>query len=876
VIARRITPDRPAFGLSVAVPVESVSVLCGRTAIAIGLLSGVLELLPLDHDEWWLALALAVGAIGFGVLLVRRPGVLPLSILDALLVGTDALLVVVCKYVPALQVAFPSIYLMIGCVLFALRSWRAIVGHLLVVGASYAGVLYVSPTGFAPASHWCALMIVTVAMGQLVRWLVATIGGLAADERVARSQAEAATAELERQNQAKNTFLARMSHELRTPLNAVLGFADLLRDPLSGPLNPAQQEYAGDISSSTRHLVTLVDDVLDLADVEGGSPRLALAPLDIGSVIEDSLAMLRDRAAAKQLRLSADVEPGISGVVADQTRLRQVVLNLVANAIQYTPDRGRVDVRAWTTKGRVNVAVSDTGIGVAPKDRERVFEEYGQSPGTTGGTGLGLPLARRFVELHGGRLSMHERAGGGSVFEFDIPIDPLPAPGAVSAFDDSGNDADYSAYFLPMTQANIDLITRIAGRNCVAGGALGILLGLLTPWPWPGRLVAIVAGLLLVLFSTRGGHLMRGRTARQMEVAAYVLIAGITLLAYLIRDIADIVPLTYAWVTMLSFALWPIRRAVLHLTAVGGCYALLLIRLHPPMSAGHWLSIMTVLAFNAEMVTWTTSRVRTAVAAEQAAHRGARQLREQAEMTSRHKSAFLANMSHELRTPLGAIMGFTDLLAEEMAGALSQRQHEYLRDIGEAAHQLLTIINDVLDAAKIDAGKLALELDVVAVRELLERAVRAGSPRTGRGVPAVSIEVEQGAEYVVADRQRLQQVLTQLVSNAVKFSPEGGQIALRARCADDGQLHISVADAGIGIVPEQLGQIFDAFHRGTRRPSAEIASGTGLGLALAKSIVEMHGGRIWVTSQPDRGSTFTVALAELAAAGRSSEAASPS
>jgi signal transduction histidine kinase len=124
----------------------------------------------------------------------------------------------------------------------------------------------------------------------------------------------------------------------------------------------------------------------------------------------------------------------------------------------------------------------------------------------------------------------------------------------------------------------------------------------------------------------------------------------------------------------------------------------------------------------------------------------------------------------------------------------------------------------------------------------------------------VTIDIEPGAEYVVADRQRLGQVLTQLVSNAVKFSPDGGQIALIARRAEDGLLHIAVTDTGIGIVPDQLDQVFDAFHRGTRRPVAEIPSGTGLGLALAKSIVEMHGGRIWVTSQPDRGSTFTVAL----------------
>jgi signal transduction histidine kinase len=234
-------------------------------------------------------------------------------------------------------------------------------------------------------------------------------------------------------------------------------------------------------------------------------------------------------------------------------------------------------------------------------------------------------------------------------------------------------------------------------------------------------------------------------------------------------------------------------------------------------------------------------------------------VRAQLSAAAKHKTSFVANMSHELRTPLNAVIGFTELLGSGLVGPLNERQQEYVRDIDDAARHLLTIINNVLDSAKLRAGQLTLSLDVVPIRALLERAVEHGNPPGPAQLHDVHLFIEPGIEYVVADRQRLEQVLVHLVSNAVKFSPSGGRVDVTARRAALDELHISVADSGIGILPSQYERIFDEFHQASQ-PSDQLPAGTGLGLSLARGLVEMHGGRIWVTSRPDGGSTFTVAL----------------
>jgi signal transduction histidine kinase len=236
--------------------------------------------------------------------------------------------------------------------------------------------------------------------------------------------------QLEAANRHKSEFLANMSHELRTPLNAVIGFSDVLLERTFGELNEKQDQYIGIILGSGRHLLSLINDILDLSKIEAGRMELELGEFDVPLAIDNAVTLVRDRAANHGLTLAIDVDPALGTFVGDERKLKQILLNLLSNAVKFTADGGRVGVRAVRADGAVEIAVSDTGIGIAPEDQEAVFEEFRQV-GTDvvrkrEGTGLGLALTRKFVELHGGTIRVESEPGKGSTFTFTLPERPWP------------------------------------------------------------------------------------------------------------------------------------------------------------------------------------------------------------------------------------------------------------------------------------------------------------------------------------------------------------------------------------------------------------------------------------------------------------------
>jgi len=231
--------------------------------------------------------------------------------------------------------------------------------------------------------------------------------------------------QLEVASQHKSEFLANMSHELRTPLNAIIGFSEVLTDRMFGELNEKQEEYLKDIYASGTHLLSLINDILDLSKIEAGRMELELTEFDLPTAIENALTLVRERAGRRGIALHLNVDSRVGQIQADERKVRQVVLNLLSNAIKFTPEGGRIEVGAVPKDGLVEISVTDTGIGIALEDQEKVFEEFRQV-GTAAkkieGTGLGLTLCRKFVELHGGRIWVKSELGVGSTFTFTLPV----------------------------------------------------------------------------------------------------------------------------------------------------------------------------------------------------------------------------------------------------------------------------------------------------------------------------------------------------------------------------------------------------------------------------------------------------------------------
>jgi len=239
------------------------------------------------------------------------------------------------------------------------------------------------------------------------------------------AEVERKSVELESASQHKSEFLANMSHELRTPLNAIIGFSEVLSERMFGELNEKQDEYLKDIHASGQHLLSLINDILDLSKIEAGRMELELSEFDLAATIDNALMLVRERATRRGIELHKTVDEEVGQIRADERKVRQVLLNLLSNAIKFTPEGGRIEVRAVPVDGAIEVTVSDTGAGIAPEDHEAIFEEFkqvGTASKKVEGTGLGLALSRRFIELHGGRIWVKSQVGQGSAFTFAIPV----------------------------------------------------------------------------------------------------------------------------------------------------------------------------------------------------------------------------------------------------------------------------------------------------------------------------------------------------------------------------------------------------------------------------------------------------------------------
>ena len=296
-------------------------------------------------------------------------------------------------------------------------GWRSVLAVPMLRSDTIIGVLVIRRRGTGEFPADVIEMLETFASQSALAIVNARLFG----------ELETKSRELEVASRHKSEFLASMSHELRTPLNAVIGFSEVLLERMFGDLNDRQDEYLRDIWNSGRHLLQLLNEILDLSKVEAGKMVLEPNAFSVGTALDYTLAMVRERASSHAITLTVDVADDVGTIDTDELRFKQVLLNLLSNAVKFTPDGGSVTARAYREGNDLVVTVTDTGVGVPVEDQQRIFESFQQGhrgPAKEEGTGLGLTLSKRIVELLGGRMWLDSAVGKGSTFGFSIPMTP--------------------------------------------------------------------------------------------------------------------------------------------------------------------------------------------------------------------------------------------------------------------------------------------------------------------------------------------------------------------------------------------------------------------------------------------------------------------
>jgi two-component system CheB/CheR fusion protein len=243
----------------------------------------------------------------------------------------------------------------------------------------------------------------------------------------AHEELEALATELKRAAQVKTEFLANMSHELRTPLNSINGFSEVLYDETFGPLNVKQKQYVNNVLTSGKHLLLLINQILDMAKIEAGKVKLTLSSLPMKSLLNEISLLVADMVSKKKIEMVLEIAEDMPNIEADELKVREIIYNLLSNAVKYTPEGGKIGIRAKKADSKIEVVIWDTGVGIASENMEKIFEGFFRvdTPYSrvTEGTGLGLPLSKKLVELHGGKLSVEsEGLGRGTMVRFTLPI----------------------------------------------------------------------------------------------------------------------------------------------------------------------------------------------------------------------------------------------------------------------------------------------------------------------------------------------------------------------------------------------------------------------------------------------------------------------
>ncbi|GAA6617052.1 ATP-binding protein [Scytonema sp. NUACC26] len=681
------------------------------------------------------------------------------------------------------------------------------------------------------------------------------VGILCAFDLSARKRAE----------EAMRAFFSNVSHEFRTPLTLLISSIQETLSDLAHPLTPGQQSQLQLAYRNAIRLVKLVNTLLDVSRIEADRIQAVYEPTDLATFTTELASSFESAIEQAGLQLVIDCPPQRSPVYVDRSMWEKIVLNLLSNAFKFT-FAGEITVRLTSTSDSVKLTVQDTGIGIAVAQLPRLFERFYQVKKARGrsfeGSGIGLSLVQEFVKLHGGTIQVSSIEGEGSCFKVSIPtgLTHLPPEQIGSHQTLTSTATDVTVY-----------VEEALGWVSEEGtGELGVPSGDKGQWG-QGTGKKQGAGEKNFLNSQSPIPSTQSPIPSTQSPIPRIL---------LVDDNADM----RAYLKRLLSERWQVE------TAANGAIALAQIQQHPPdlvlsdVMMPELDGLQLLRALRADQQTKSIPIILlSARATEDATLEGlttgaddylikpfsARELMARVEThlqlaqmrfersANRFKNEFLLTVTHELQVPLATILGWSRLLQNNSVDPKTRTRA--LKAIERNAKVEAKLVQDLLDIASILGGKFQLQLQKVDLPSLIEDVVTSLRPtaRTKQIQLFETLLDRTATVTVFGDPPRLKQVIAHLLSNAIKFTPEQGQVNIRLECFGCNAA-IAVTDTGIGISPDFLPHVFERFTQ-AEVPSRHSPGGVGIGLAISRLLVELHGGTIEAASQGvGGGTTFTV------------------